>query len=48
MMAELTAALKEQGQTLEDELDALSLEYGHHVTKTWRVRFNSENPSCYT
>ena len=45
MMAELTAALKEQGQTLEDELDALSLEYGHHVTKTWRVRFNSEKPS---
>ena len=45
MMAELTAAHKEQGQTLEDELDALSLEYGHHVTKTWRVRFNSEKPS---
>ena len=45
MMAELTAALKEHGQTLEDELDALSLEYGHHVTKTWRVRFNSEKPS---
>ena len=45
MMAELTAALKEQGQTLEDELDALSLEYGHHVTKTWRVRFNSDKSS---
>ena len=25
-------AAKEQGQTLEDELGALSLEYGHHVT----------------
>jgi len=45
MMAELTAALKEQGQTLEDELEALSLEYGHHVTKTWRVRFNSDKSS---
>ncbi len=45
MMAELTAELKEKGQTLEDKLNDLSLEYGHHVTKTWRVRFNSEKPS---
>ncbi len=45
MIAELTAVLKEQGQTLEDELDALSLEYGHHVTKTWRVRFDSGKPN---
>jgi len=45
MMAELAAVLKKKGQTLEDELDALSLEYGHHVTKTWRVRFNSGKPN---
>jgi len=45
LMAELTAVLKGKGQTLEDELDALSLEYGHHVTKTWRVRFDSGKPS---
>jgi phosphomannomutase len=43
-MAELTADLKEQGRSLEDQLVDLSLTYGHHVTETKRIRFESSEP----
>lgn len=44
IMAELTADLKEQGRSLEDQLVDLSLTYGHHVTETKRIRFESSEP----
>ncbi len=44
IMAELTAVLKEQGRSLEDQLVDLSLTYGHHVTETKRIRFESNQP----
>tara|TARA_Y100000996_G_scaffold89411_1_gene62696 strand:- start:220 stop:1911 length:1692 start_codon:yes stop_codon:yes gene_type:complete len=45
IMAELAAVAKRQGRSLEEELANLSLEFGHHVTKTKRIRFTSANPN---
>ena len=47
LLAEIAFDCKKEGTSLEQKLEGISAEYGHHSVKTIRVRFESNQPTAY-